>query len=73
MKTSYSIAWECQPFIHVFLIFIIIDHMEMILHIHESCIKAWASTILSKAQAPLQQVHLQMRVWGKGEEGMREW
>ena len=31
----------------------------MILQIHESYIKSWESTILKKAQAPLQQVHPQ--------------
>ena len=46
--------------------------MEIILKIHTSYIKSWASITLIKAQAPLQQVHHQMRVWGNGEEGMRE-
>ena len=48
MKTSYSIAWECKHLIHVFLIFILKDNMEMILQIHESCIKSFSSTILSE-------------------------
>ena len=34
MKTSHSRAWECKPFIHVFLIFLITDHMGMILYIY---------------------------------------
>ena len=72
MKTSYSRAWECKPFIHLFLIFILKNNMEMRFQIPESCIKYWASTILSKSQAPLQQVCHQMRVRGNEEEGMRE-
>ena len=73
MKTSHSRARECKPFIHVFMIFILIENIYMILQIHESYVKSWASTIISKAQAPHQQVRHQMRVWGNGEEGMREW
>ena len=53
--------------------FRIIYHIYMILQIHESCIKSWESTERIKAQEPLQQVSHQMRVWGNGEEGMREW
>ena len=73
MKTSYSRSWECEPFIHIFLIFRLTKNMYIILQSHELCIKSWASTILSKAQESLQQVCYQMRVWGNGEEGMREW
>ena len=31
MKTSHSIAWECKPSIHVFMIFRLKKNMEMIL------------------------------------------
>ena len=52
MKTNYSKAWECKPFIHVFLIFRLTEHMDMRLQSHTSYFTAWASNILSKAQAP---------------------
>ena len=47
---------ECEPFIHVFMIFHLPEKMEMILYIHTSYIKSLASTIIGKAQAPPQQV-----------------
>ena len=46
--------------------------MDTIVQIHTSYTQYWASNIHSKVQAPLIQVHHQMRVWGNGEEGMRE-
>ena len=73
MKTSYSRAWECKPFTHGFLIFQITKHMNIRVQSHTSYTQAWASNRFSKAQAPLQQVHHHMRVWGNGEEGMREY
>ena len=69
MKTSHSIVWECKPFIHVFMIFRLTYHMEMILYIDKPYFKA---------QHKHQHKHysnkcaLNMRVWGNGEEGMRE-
>ena len=71
MKTSYSRAWECNPFIHVFLIFQLIENMEIILQIPTSYIKYLASNVLSKVQAPLQQVHPQhesVGEWGRRNE-----
>ena len=59
MKTSYSRAWECKPFIHVFLIFQLTENMDAILHIHTSYFTAWAPNILSKVQEPPQQVRPQ--------------
>ena len=59
MKTSHSRAWECKPFIHVFLIFRLTEYMDMILHIHTSYYKSWEPNILSKTQTPLQQVRPQ--------------
>ena len=56
---------ECEPFIHVFLIFRLTENMEMILQIHKSYIKSLASTIISKAQAPLQQVRHQHETVGE--------
>ena len=43
-------------FIHVFIIFRIKEHMDMSLYIHKSYFIYRAPNILSKAQAPLQQV-----------------
>ena len=59
MKTSYSRAWEWEPLTYVLLIFLLTDHMDMILKIHTSYFIAWAPNILSKMQTPLQQVHPQ--------------
>ena len=59
MKTSHSRAWECKPFIHGFMIFRLTYHMEIIVHIHTSYTQYWGSNILSKVQAPLQQVRHQ--------------
>ena len=57
MKTSHSRAWECKPFIHGFMIFQLTDNMDIGVHIHTSQTQAFASNILCKFQAPLQQVH----------------
>ena len=57
---------------HGFLIFQITENMEIILQIHISYTQYFSSNIFSKAQSPLQQVRHHMRVWGNGEEGMRE-
>ena len=38
------------------MIFRLIENMEIILNINASYIKSWESNILSKVQAPLQQV-----------------
>ena len=68
METSYSRAWECKPFIHVFLIFRLTEHMDMRLQSHTSSIKALESNILSTVQAPLQQVrhrHESVEEWRK--------
>ena len=59
MKTSYSRAWECEPLTYVFLIFRLTEHMDMRLQSHTSYFTAWAPNILSKTQAPLQQVRRQ--------------
>ena len=72
MKTSYSRAWEYEPLTYVSLIFRITYNMEIILHRNTSYFISWEPNILSKAEAPLQQVLLNMRVWGNGEEGMQE-
>ena len=72
MKTSHSKAWECNTFIHGFMIFRITNNMEIGVNIHTSHTQYLESNILSKVQAPLQQVRHQMRAWGNGEEGMRE-
>ena len=75
MKTGYSRAWECKPFIHVFLIFRLTEHMEMILLIHTMYFIAQASNILSKAQAPLQQVlpqHESVGEWRRRNERIGE-
>ena len=70
-KTSNSRACECKPFIHVFMIFRLIENMEIILQIYASHIKSWESNILSKAQAPLQQVRPQHETHGGMEK--KEW
>ena len=72
MKTSYSRAWECEPPTYVFLIFRLKNNMDTILQVHKSYTQSLESNILSKVQAPLQQVRHQMRVWGNREEGMME-
>ena len=75
MKTSYSRAWECKPFIHVFMIFRLTEDMDMKLQSHTSYFTAWASTILSKAQAPLQQVrpqHESVGEWRRRNESIGE-
>ena len=59
MKTSHSRAWECKPFTHGFMIFRLIENINIILQIHKQYNQYWASNILSKVQAPLQQVHHQ--------------
>ena len=65
MKTSHSRAWECKPFIHVFMIFRLTKNMDMRLQGHTSYIKALASTIISKAQEPPQQVRHQHEIVGE--------
>ena len=72
MKTSYSRAWECEPLTYVFFIFRLTYHMYIRVHIHSSYTQYWASNILSKVQAPLQQVRHQHESVGNGEEGMRQ-
>ena len=59
MKASHSRAWVCKPFIHIFMIFRLTENMEMILQSHTSYFTSWEPNILSKAQAPLQQVRPQ--------------
>ena len=59
MKTSHSRAWECKPSMHEFMIFKLIEKMDMNLNIHTSYFTSWEPNILSKAQAPLQQVRPQ--------------
>ena len=73
MKTSYSRAWECEPLTYVFLIFRLAYKMDTRVKRNISYSQYLASNILSKFQEPLQQVRHQMRVWGNGKEGMREW
>ena len=73
MKTSYSRAQGMRAF-HTY-VSEILNYREYLgdIKYQSSCIKSFASTILSKAQESLQQVHHQIRVWGDGEEGMRKW
>ena len=47
--------------------------MDIREQIHTSYTQAWALNRFSQVQAPLQQVRHHMRVWGNGEEGMREY
>ena len=73
MKTNHSRSWECKPFIHVFLIFRLTENMDMRLQSLTSYFKAWASNILIKAQAPLQQVcpqHESVGEWRRRNEIM---
>ena len=75
MKTSHSRAWECKHFINLFLIFRLTESIEMILHSHTSYFIAWAPNILSKAQAPLQQVcpqHENVGEWRRRNERIGE-
>ena len=72
MKTSHPRAWEGKPFTYRFMIFILTKNMEIRVRIHTSYTQYWASNILIKVQAQLQQVHHQHENVGNGEEGMRE-
>ena len=56
MKTRHSRAWECNPFIHGFMIFQYTENMDIGVQIHTSYTQYWSSNILSKVQEPLQQV-----------------
>ena len=66
MKTSHFRACECKPFIHVFLISRLTKHMDIRLQRHTSYFTPSEPNILSKSQAPLQQVRPQL-------EGVGEW
>ena len=72
MKSSHSRAWECKPFTYRFLIFLLIENMEIRVNIHTSYTQYLASNILSKVQAPHQQVCHQHESVRNGEKGMRE-
>ena len=65
MKTSHPRARECKPFTYGFMIFRIREHMDIRLQRHTSYIQAWASNIINKEKAPLQQVRHQHESVGK--------
>ena len=44
MKTCHSNSWECNPFTHGFMIFILTEHMEIILQRHASYISSPSSS-----------------------------
>ena len=44
MKTSHSKSWECKPFTHGFLIFLLTENMEIILKRHAYCIASSSSS-----------------------------
>ena len=43
-KTSHSNSWECNPFTHGFLIFQLIEHMDIRVQIHASYIASPSSS-----------------------------
>ena len=68
MKTSHLRACECKPFIHRFMIFRRTKHMDRRVEIHKSHTQYWATNILIKVKAPLQQLHHQHESVGEMEK-----
>ena len=64
MKTSYSKAWECEPFDTCISDISTYKEYGHKITKPTSYIQAWASHRLNQAQAPLQQVRHHMAVWG---------
>ena len=74
MKTSGLITWKCNLFTYGLLKFRFIEYMNMRVYIHTSYTQAWASNILSKVQAPLQQLrhqHESVGEWRRRKENSK--
>ena len=73
MKTSHSRAWECKHFTHGFLTIRIIENMEIKVHTHTPYTQSCNQMDSTNSKHHSNKCVINMRVWGNGEEGMREY